>query len=228
MSRSNLLLAACVCLTLAGPALAAPTADDLSRTEAQAKRALAQVQRLEDQRAIERLQMIYGFYFDKKLWTEVSALFAPDGTMELDNRGVFVGPASIRRSLDVFGPQPIRTGQLLNYMQLQPVVTVAPDGRTAKARWRAFVQTGVTGQSGEWADGVYENDYVKLHGTWAIKRLRYCQTMRTDYAQGWAKDAKPLPGVDPNHAPDRPSTGGCSAYPNISGPALDFQKSASN
>ncbi len=225
MSRFTMLLGAAASLMLAGHALAAP---DLSRAEAQAKTALARADRLEDQRAIERLQMIYGFYFDKKLWSEVAALFAPDGTMELDNRGVFVGPASIRRSLDVFGPQPIRTGQLMNYMQLQPVVTVAPDGRTAKGRWHAFVQTGVTGQSGEWADGVYENDYVKVGGTWAIKRLRYCQTMRTNYAQGWAKSAEPLPGVDPRYAPDRPPTGGCSAYPQISGPPLDFQKSASN
>ena len=223
MSRTLLLLAAAASLALAGQALAASPAPDLARAEAQAKRALAQADRLEDQRAIERLQMIYGFYFDKKLWSEVAALFAPDGTMELDNRGVFVGPASIRRSLDAFGPQPIRTGQLQNYMQLQPVVTVAPDGRTAKGRWHAFVQTGVTGQGGEWADGVYENDYVKLPGgTWAIQRLRYCQTMRTDYAQGWAKSALPPPGVDPRYAPDRPPTGGCSAYPNIAGPPLDF------
>ena len=208
MSRSILLLAAVASLASAGHAPAAPAAD-LGRAEAEARKALAHADRLEDQRAIERLQMIYGFYFDKKLWSEVAALFAPDGTMELDNRGVFVGPASIRRSLDVFGPQPIRTGQLQNYMQLQPVVTVAPDGRTAKGRWRAFVQTGVTGQSGEWADGVYENDYVKLAGgTWAIQRLRYCQTMRTDYAQGWARSALPPPGVDPRFTPDRPPTGG--------------------
>lgn len=229
MSHFTLLLGAAASLALTGHALAASPAPDLARAEAQAKAALARADRLEDQRAVERLQMIYGFYFDKKLWNEVAALFAPDGTMELDNRGVFVGPDSIRRSLDVFGPQPIRTGQLMNYMQLQPVVTVAPDGRTAKGRWHAFVQTGVTGQSGEWADGVYENDYVKLRGgTWAIQRLRYCQTMRTDYAQGWAKSALPPPGVDPRFAPDRPPTGGCSAYPQISGPPMDFLKPASN
>jgi hypothetical protein len=227
--RRSTLLAAAASLALAGQALAAPAASDLSRAEAQASRALAQADRLDDQRAVERLQMIYGFYFDKKLWSEVAALFAPDGTMELDNRGLFVGPASIRRSLDVFGPQPIRTGQLQNYMQLQPVVTVAPDGRTAKGRWHAFVQTGVTSQGGEWADGVYENDYVKLRGgTWAIKRLRYCQTMRTDYAQGWAKSALPAPGLDPRYPPDRPPTGGCSPYPQISGPSLHFLKPVSN
>ena len=208
------------------PAGAGPAA--LSHAEAQARAVMAEVQRLEDQRAVERLQMVYGFYFDKKLWDEVAALFALNGTMEMDNRGVFVGPEHIRRSLEVFGPQPIKTGQLFNYIQLQPVVTVAAGGKTAKGRWRAFIQTGVSGQNGEWADGVYENDYVKEGGVWKIKRLRYCQTMRSAYAQGWAKSAEPAPGVDPNFKPDRPPSGDCRAYPDIQGPAFHFKNPVSD
>ncbi len=230
MSRlSNLLAAAALAAAVGAPlgaSAAAPAPGALAHAEAQARSVMAEVQRLEDQRAIERLQMIYGFYFDKKLWDEVAALFASTGTMEMDNRGVFVGPARIRQSLEVFGPQPIKDGQLFNYIQLQPVVTVAPGGRTAKARWRAFIQTGVSGQNGEWADGVYENDYVKEGGVWKIKALRYCQTMRSAYAQGWAKSAEPAPGVDPKFRPDRPSTGGCRAYPDIQGPAFHFKNPA--
>ncbi|MEO6341323.1 MAG: nuclear transport factor 2 family protein [Caulobacteraceae bacterium] len=220
----NALLMAAVLAAAALPAAAAT--DRLAAAEAKARAVSTELQRLEDQRQIERLQMVYGFYFDKKLWDEVAALFAPSGTMEMDNRGVFVGPAHIRRSLEVFGPQPIKTGQLFNYIQLQPIVTVAPGGRTAKARWRAFIQTGVSGQAGEWADGVYENDYVNEGGVWKIKRLRYCQTMRTAYAQGWAKSAEPAAGVDPNFKPDRPSTGECRSYPDIQGPAFHFKNPA--
>lgn len=216
---SALMLAA----ALAGFAGAASAADSLAAAEAKAKAVSAELQRLEDQRQIERLQMVYGFYFDKKLWDEVAALFAASGTMEMDNRGVFVGPAHIRRSLEAFGPQPIRTGELFNYMQLQPVVTVAPGGRTAKGRWRSFIQTGVSGQTGDWADGVYENDYVKEGGIWKIKALRYCQTMRADYAKGWAKDAQPAAGVDPKFKPDRAPTGQCRSYPDIQGPAFHFK-----
>jgi hypothetical protein len=232
MSRFRACLAAGAAMVAAalpmGASAAGAAPASLSRAEAQAKAVMAEVQRLEDQRAVERLQMIYGFYFDKKLWDEVAALFAPGGTMEMDNRGVFVGPAHIRRSLEVFGPQPIKTGQLFNYIQLQPVVTVAPGGKTAKGRWRAFIQTGVSGQSGEWADGVYENDYVKEGGVWKIKRLRYCQTMRAAYAQGWAKSAEPAAGVDPRFKPDLPPTGGCRSYPNIQGPALHFKNPVSD
>jgi len=211
---------------LAAPQASAAAASGLAAAEAKARALSAQLQLMEDRRELERLQMVFGFYYDKKLWDEVAVLFAPTGTMELDNRGVFVGPQSIRKFLNVFGEGPIKRGQLFNHIQLQPLVTVAPDGKTAKARWRAFIQTGVVSQSGEWADGVYENDYVKEGGVWKIKRLRYCQTMRTDYDKGWAKDAEPAAGVDPRFKPDRPSTGGCKAYPEVEGPAFHFKNPA--
>jgi hypothetical protein len=220
---SKLLLAVSAVAALAGPALAA---DALSTAEAKAKALSAQLQLMEDRREVERLHMVFGFYFDKMLWGEAAAMFAPKGSMELDNRGVFVGPAHIAKALTVFGEGPIKTGQLFNHIQMQPIVTVAPNGRTAKARWKAFVQTGFPGQTGEWADGVYENDYVKEGGIWKIARLRYCQTMRTDYAKGWAKDAQPAPGVDPRFKPDRPPTGDCKAYPEVEGPAFHFRSPA--
>jgi hypothetical protein len=220
---SRLILAAAGLAAVAGPAAAA---DSLAVAEAKAKALSAQLQLMEDRREVERLHMVFGFYFDKKLWGEAASMFAANGSMELDNRGVFVGPAHIAKALTVFGAGPIRTGELFNHIQMQPIVTVAPNGRTAKARWKAFVQTGSPGGDGEWADGVYENDYVKEGGVWKISRLRYCQTMRTDYAQGWAKDARPAPGVDPRFKPDRPPTGGCKAYPQVEGPAFHFKNPA--
>lgn len=222
--RKILLAVAALSALAVGPAQAASSS--LSTAEAKAKALSAQLQLMEDRRELERLQMVFGFYYDKKLWTDVADLFAPSGTMEMDDRGVFVGPKSIRNFLTVFGTGPIQTGQLFNHIQMQPIVTVAPDGRTAKARWRAFVQTGQVSQSGEWADGVYENDYVKQGGVWKIARLRYCQTMRTDYDKGWGKDAQPAPGVDPRFKPDRPPTGGCKAYPDVQGPAFHFKSPA--
>ncbi len=221
MSRTLAILIAGAVIAASAQARAA--APSLDAVEAQARALSGRIDREADRRAIEKLQMTYGFYVDKKLWDQVSDLFARNGTMELDNRGVFVGQASIRRSLEMFGPQPIRSGELFNHMQLQPVVTVAPGGRAAKGRWHAFVQVGISGGAGEWAEGVYENAYVKQDGVWKIAALRYCQTMRTDYDKGWARDAAPAPGTSAAYRPDRASTGGCTAYPAVAGPAFHFK-----
>ena len=76
------------------------------------------VERLEDEDAIENLQAIYGYYFDKGLWSEVADLFAANGTFEYGQRGVYVGQAHIRRALLLFGPEGLGQGYLNNHMSL--------------------------------------------------------------------------------------------------------------
>ena len=41
------------------------------------------IARLEDEKAIEKLQRIYGFYTDKQLWSQAADLFAANGTIEV-------------------------------------------------------------------------------------------------------------------------------------------------
>ena len=55
-------------------------------------------------------------------------------------------------------------------MQFQPVITVAPDGQSAKVRSRALSIMGNWQRNSQWMGGVYENDYVKENGVWKIKR----------------------------------------------------------
>jgi hypothetical protein len=43
----------------------------------------AKVQTLEDTRQIERLQRVYGYYLDKKLWDEIIPLFTEDARVEI-------------------------------------------------------------------------------------------------------------------------------------------------
>ena len=42
-------------------------------------------------------------------------------------------------------------------------------------------------------EGVYENTFVKRHGTWMFKSLHFYPTFITDYDKGWAQDAQPVP-----------------------------------
>ena len=153
------------------------------------------VAKIEDINAIERLQHMYGYYIDMLLYDEMTELFTENGSMEIGQRGRYVGKENIRKFLtDVLGgmSEPgLRKNQVINHTQHQGVVTVLPGGERAKGRWRALVQAGsaltdVADASPEdlagammWADGVYENTYVKEEGIWKIEQFWWSPTFYT-------------------------------------------------
>jgi hypothetical protein len=204
-------------------ALIGTAAPAVAQTEAQLLAAYQQrVQRLEDQNAIENLQAAYGYYFDKGLWDQAADLFAAKGSFEYGQRGVYVGPARIRRAMLLFGPQGLETGRLNNHMQLQNVTTVAPDGRTAKARWQGMIQLAEPGANGIWGVGLYENDYVREGGVWKIARLHFYVTARTDYDLGWMKSALPMEGPSALFPPDHPPSEVYRSFPGAYVPPFQF------
>jgi hypothetical protein len=187
-------------------------------TEALARRAavLAQeVQLLEDENEIENLQRIYGFYVEEALWTEAANLFAEDGTLEIAGQGVYAGKPRVQEYLRSLGDEYPRDGRLYDQMQLQPVVHVAPDGRTAKGRWRLFAQEAEHGEFAEWGVGWYENDYVKEDGVWKIQNLRSFIRMYAPYEDGWGKTALDAPSFSSPLDPDRPSAIDHAPYPAV-------------
>jgi hypothetical protein len=168
---------------------------------------------LEDVDAIKRLQRSYGFYTDKQLWGAAAALFAADGSIEVGGRGVYVGPRRIREFLLTNGPEGPQPRRLYDHMQLQPVIDVAPDGRTAQARWHVFAQEAVHGEYANWGLGILENEYVKEEGVWKIRRHHFFTTMSTPYGEGWGKTAIPNEGPLAELPPDGPPTVEYQAYP---------------
>ena len=170
--------AAAFALGACAPAYAAQSPE--ARLAAYRKR----VERLEDQNAIENLQALYGYYFDKGLWNDVADLFSTSGSFEYGQRGVYIGQERIRHALLLFGPQGLAPGHLNNHMQLQAVITVAPGGKTATARWQGMVMLSEPGANGLWGLGVYENAYVK----------------------GWTKSLIPMEGQSALFPPDKPPT----------------------
>ena len=212
------LLAIAAALVGAAPALAQP-APDLQARLAQYRH---RVTLLQDQDAIENLQAAFGYYFDKGLWDEVAALFVPAGTFEYGQRGVYVGPAHIRRALTLFGPAGLGAGRLNTHMQLQPIITVAPDGRTATARWRGMLQLARPNANGLWGEGTWENAYAKDRGVWKIARIHFYLTGLTDYDLGWAKSAIPADGPSAAIPPDRPPTEIYRAFPGVYIPPFDY------
>ncbi len=177
---------------------------DLPSLSARIQDLKRRAERLHDEDEIENLQRAYGYYLDRKMWGDVADLFADNATMEVDQRGVYIGKPSIRRSLDQFGPQGLRRGELNDHLQLQIVVDVASDGRSAKARGIELIMSGVYGGGGQWGEGIFENEYIKENDTWRMKSLHYVPRLITDYDAGWGKDAQPAPGPSKDFPPDRP------------------------
>lgn len=180
---------------LSQPAISGPLASHASR-----------IARLEDQDAVENLQAMFGFYFDKGLWGEAASLFARNGSYEYGQSGVYIGQERIRKAMLLSGPEGLGSGRLNNHMMLQPVITVASDGRTAKGRFQGPVQLSEPGQNGIWGVGIYENEYVKEGGVWKIVKLHFMPTAFTDYDRGWARSLLPMQGPSAVFPPDKPPT----------------------
>ena len=174
-----------------------------------------EVARLEAHDAIENLQAIYGYYFDKNQWDQIADLFTENASYEVAQRGVYQGKKHIRAALDLIGPAGVQPGVLNNELQLQPLIHVAADGKSAKARWRTLEMKGVHGKSGTWGEGVYENEYALEHGVWKISKLHYYLTFRADYDKGPGKDPLPIDKSSDKVPPDAPPTEVYGSLPEV-------------
>ena len=165
-----------------------------------------EVARLEAREAIENLQATYGYYIDEQLWDDAARLFSRDATYEVEQRGVYRGRERVRAALALNGELGPQRGALNIEMQLQPIVHVGADGRSAKARWRTLEMKGKHGKSGQWGGGVQENEYVFEDGEWRISKLHYYLTFRGDYDKGWSAAPLPMEGQSATLPPDAPPT----------------------
>jgi hypothetical protein len=187
------------------------------------------VQSLEDVQAIERLERAYGHYVDKNLWDQVVDLFADDSTVELDQRGIFVGKAGVRRLfLETLGRGKVglKKGTLFNHIQVEGVVDVDAAGHTAKARYHVIIQVaGFGGNDGFWSDGIYENEFVKDNGVWKFSKLKFWPTYYTPFHEGWTgQQVACINGDGSGMSPgaDKPSTDHAGVYPDVYFPPYHY------
>ncbi|HTY48651.1 MAG TPA: nuclear transport factor 2 family protein [Steroidobacteraceae bacterium] len=177
---------------------------------------------LADVQQIENLQRIYGYYIDRAMWDQAADLFADDATLESGQQGVYVGRRRVRAYLGTLGRHGLSYGWFFDHIQLQPIVDVAPDGRTARLRSRELDMTGHLGGQGLWTEGVYENSFIKQNGVWKFRSLHFYPTFITDYDKGWGEDAQPVPTVNPALPPDRPPTEVYAIYPKAHIPPFHY------
>ena len=174
---------------------------------------------VEDTHAVRCLHFIYGYYIDMCLYDETVELFADNGAVRFLN-GVYKGKDKGVKRLycDWFkkdftkGHNGPVFGFLLDHLQAQDVVHVAPDRMTAKGRFRALNMIGYHDAKPEpvehmpqqfWGGGIYENRYVKENGIWKIEYLDYVGRWQAPYEQGWAHSSSHLPPYEKTY-PENP------------------------
>lgn len=161
--------------------------------------------------AVENLMSSYGYYIDESAWDEMADTYAREGGKEITGAGMYIGPERIRKILKLRGPLGGRTPNFYTIHQLtQPVITIAPDGRSAKARMRLFQAGGnADGSSGSWIGGIYENTAIFENGEWKFGIQDLHHIFNASYRNGWARAGaargKPLAGREPS---PRDSQGG--------------------
>ncbi len=192
----------------------------LAELTAQVAQLQQQAQAANDYVSVANLQAAYGYYVDKSRWDDAANLFAADASLEIAGRGVFQGQEHVRMYLKQLGD--ISYGRLYNHMQLQPVIHIAPDGRTAKGRWRSLMQVGQLGKEARWGEATYENEYVKEGGVWKIHALHSYITFYVDFDKGWNKGAVPMPKQIPGLQPDAPPSVSYGSFPDVFVPPYHY------
>lgn len=166
---------------------------------------------LEDKNEIERLQYAYGYFIDNRMFREMADLFADEGAwIEIGERGRYYGKENIHRFLlEVLGGGRwgLARNEVINHVQQQLLITVDESRMRAQARARAEVQGNSPPDTPYllFADGIYENDYVKENGRWKIQGIRVTMTFYAtlERANVWFPTAPPSVDFPPD-APSQP------------------------
>lgn len=178
------------------------------------------VQAIEDWIEIDRLEKIYGYYLDNGQMQKIVDCFSDNmESIEIGDRGVFKGKEGLRKFFFEYlgrggGAKPgdatkLPPGRLAFHMQHQGVITIDPDGKTAKGRWYlVMIQARPIEKGGKprsiLGHGVYENEFVKEDGVWKFQKMFMSLHYRSPIGEGWAD----LPNMSIGHAPgyDEPPT----------------------
>jgi hypothetical protein len=161
-----------------------------SRLKTMEKKLKAQEKRLqllEDIEAIKRLQKAYNYYVEHMLGPDIIDCFSDSPDVLLDwLEGKWRGKEGVRKYFGRVGENPGFSHQL---MPTGGIVTVAPDGKTAKGRWYAFggIFMAKDGQaeSGSLTSGIYEMGYIKEGGVWRILSIKWVIPYGVRISGGW-------------------------------------------
>jgi hypothetical protein len=174
-----------------------------------AKATLAQLEErirvLNDEDQVRNLQAAYNYYVDRRMWDDVTDLFAANGVVEIGGVGVYAGPKGVRKALERMGPAGLTRGVLNDHLLFDNIAEVLPGGREARMRGFELAMVGdVEAGEAHWEVTVLDNRFVKEGGVWKVREMRLFPLIRSEYHAGWGKSRLPEPRPAAGQAPDRP------------------------
>jgi hypothetical protein len=124
-----------------------------------------QVQLLQDENAIQKLETAYAYFLEHLMVDEITDCWADDGALEWVGLGIYRGKPAIKKLWETVKQHFAERGETRHLgPRICPFVTVAPDGKTATARW--YVAGTPLG-----ASMLCENTYVKEDGVWKLNLM---------------------------------------------------------
>jgi hypothetical protein len=140
------------------------------------------------QDAAENVSNAYGYYIDEFQWDLTADLFAVNGSKELAGVGNYIGREHVRQSMvGRYGRGGRRAASMTLHQKTQPVVSVAPDGQSARIRNKLLQLNSSRDGDGSYIVGIYENNLVRENGVWKISRMDLDYTWNANYSTGWAR-----------------------------------------
>jgi len=160
--------------------------------------------------AAEHVSSSYGFFADDSQWNWLSELFGKTGTKQIPFAGYYTGYDRISHGLFLEYGDPVslttKKASIAFHWRIQPVINVAPDGRSARLRTYLFhPNTSKTG-AGTLFGAMYPDDHLILEdGIWRLWNLSLDEPYfeMPNWKGGWAaaKDRAPAAAQAPRGAP---------------------------
>lgn len=159
----------------------------------------------------ENVSEAYGYYIDEFLWRPIGDLFSRRGWKELSFVGTYAGNERIYQSLvRRYGGGGRFVPNMQQHQKVMPVVTPAPDGRSARIHLYLFqVGSGPQASAAAHNAGHYENQVILEDGLWKIEGMDLDYIWRGPYGQGWVKvdptatnGNAPPPALKKDYPPD--------------------------
>ena len=148
----------------------------------------ARIERLESIEAIKKLKHVYMHYCDLGYPpSKLGPLFTDDAVWTSKDFGHHAGRRAIQAFFGGVSSQIVFAAHLaMNF-----IIDVEGDRGTGK--WRILMPCTMMEEGkkvSRWLLGDYEEDYVRVNGTWLFKKMDYLMNYSVPFDQSWAEVSK--------------------------------------
>lgn len=147
----------------------------------------ARIARLNDEDAVRNLVHAYGYYLDRRMWSDVVDLFTAGATVRIDD-DVHHGTDGIRQACRKLGPEGLQWGQVAERPIFDLTVEISESGDAVAHG----IQLGILGdvglRSASWEFcAVAARLRRGADGLWRFDGLEADRLLSADYSTGWGR-----------------------------------------